>query len=126
MKDKFERVVILCARESVAQDTPLVVRQRVQRRCAERGIEILTQVEPVWTDLMEEQGRLAYRSIFWGSLHYIDEVALITYATPRKPNLDLWQALKESGVQVHRIGDCLLARDPMAATAEGHAIGMAL
>jgi 2,4-dienoyl-CoA reductase-like NADH-dependent reductase (Old Yellow Enzyme family) len=126
LKDKFERVVILCARESVAQDAPLVVRQRVQRRCAERGIEILTQVEPVWTDLMEEQGRLAYRSIFLGSLHYIDQVALITYATPRKPNLDLWPALKESGVQVHRIGDCLLARDPMAATAEGHAIGMAL
>jgi len=29
-------------------------------------------------------------------------------------------------VPVHRIGDCLLARDPMAATAEGHAVGMAL
>jgi hypothetical protein len=53
-------------------------------------------------------------------------VALITYATPRKPNLALWPALRDSGVPVHRIGDCLLARDPMAATAEGHAIGMQL
>ncbi|NBT53367.1 MAG: hypothetical protein EBT05_00400, partial [Betaproteobacteria bacterium] len=126
LKDKFERVVILCGRESVAQDVPLVVRQRIQRRCAERGIEILTQVEPVWTDLMEEEGRLAYRSIFGDTLRYIDQVALITYATPRKPNLALWPALRDSGVPVHRIGDCLLARDPMAATAEGHAVGMAL
>jgi 2,4-dienoyl-CoA reductase-like NADH-dependent reductase (Old Yellow Enzyme family) len=126
LKDKFERVVILCGRESVAQDVPLVVRQRIQRRCAERGIEILTQVEPVWTDLMEEEGRLAYRSIFGDTLRYIDQVALITYATPRKPNLALWPALRDSGVPVHRIGDCRLARDPMAATAEGHAIGMAL
>ena len=126
LKDKFERVVILCGRESVAQDVPLVVRQRIQRRLAQRGIEILTQVEPVWTDLMEEAGRLAYRSIFGDTLRYIDQVALITYATPRKPNLALWPALRDSGVPVHRIGDCRLARDPMAATAEGHAIGMAL
>ena len=126
LKDKFERVVILCGRESVAQDVPLVVRQRIQRRCAERGIEILTQVEPVWTELMEEEGRLAYRSIFGDTLRYIDQVALITYATPRKPVVDLWGPLRDSGVPVHRIGDCLLARDPMAATAEGHAIGMAL
>lgn len=126
LKDKFERVVILCGRESIAQDVPLVVRQRIQRRCAERGIEILTQVEPVWTDLMEEEGRLAYRSIFGDTLRYIEQVALITYATPRKPNLALWPALRDSGLPVHRIGDCLLARDPMAATAEGHAIGMRL
>jgi hypothetical protein len=126
LKDRFERVVILCGRESVAQDVPLVVRQRIQRRCAERGIEILTQVEPVWNDLMEEEGRLAYRSIFGDTLRYIDQVALITYATPRKPNVDLLEPLRESGVPVHRIGDCLLAREPMSATAEGHAIGMAL
>ena len=126
LKDRFERVVILCGRESVAQDVPLVVRQRIQRRCAERSIEILTQVEPVWTDLMEDEGRLAYRSIFGDTLRYIDQVALITYATPRKPNLALWPALRDSGVPVHRIGDCLLAREPMSATAEGHAIGMAL
>lgn len=126
LKDRFERVVILCGRESVAQDVPLVVRQRIQRRCVERGIEILTQVEPVWTELMEEEGRLAYQSIFGDTLRYIDQVALITYATPRKPDVDLWAPLRDSGVPVHRIGDCLLAREPMSATAEGHAIGMAL
>ena len=126
LKDRFEHVVILCARESVAQDVALVVRQRIQRRCVERGIAILTQVEPVWTDAMEEQGRLAYRSIFGGALRYLDNVALLTYATPRRPDLALWAPLRDSGVPVHRIGDCLLAREPMSATAEGHAIGMAL
>ena len=126
LKDRFERVVILCARESVAQDVALVVRQRIQRRCVERGIEIRTQVEPVWTDAMEAQGRLAYRSIFGGDLHYLDNVALLTFATPRRPDLALLSPLRDSGVPVHRIGDCLLAREPMSATAEGYAIGMAL
>jgi hypothetical protein len=75
---------------------------------------------------MDQEGRLAYRSIFTEKLSYIDQVALITYASPRKPNLALWPALRDSGLPVHRIGDCLLAREPMSATAEGYAIGMAL
>jgi 2,4-dienoyl-CoA reductase-like NADH-dependent reductase (Old Yellow Enzyme family) len=126
LQDKFARVVVLCARESIAQDVALVVRQRVQRRFVERGIEVITQVEPVWTESMEEDGRLAYRSLFGGPLRHLDEVALLTYATPRRPNLDLLPALQALGVPVHRIGDAKWAREPMSATAEGYAIGMAL
>ncbi len=126
LKDKFARVVILCAREAVAQDVALVVRQRIQRRFVERGIEVITQVEPVWTDAMEQEGRLAYRSVFGGALRHLDQVALLTYATPRRPNLDLLPALQSLGVEVHRIGDAQWAREPMSATAEGYALGMAL
>ncbi len=126
LRDKFARVVVLCARESVAQDVALVVRQRVQRRFVQRGIEVISQVEPVWTDAMEEEGRLAYRSIFGGALRYVDDVVLLTYSTPRRPNLDLLPALRALGVPVHRIGDAKWAREPMSATAEGYAIGMVL
>lgn len=126
LRDKFGRVVILCARESVAQDVALVVRQRVQRRFMERGIEVIPQVEPVWTDAMEDEGRLGYRSIFGGVLRYLDDVVLLTYATPRRPNLDLLPALRALGVPVHPIGDAKWARDPMSATAEGYAVGLVL
>ena len=126
LKDKFARVVVLCAREAVAQDVALVVRQRIQRRFVERGIEVITQVEPVWTDAMEQEGQLAYRSVFGGALRHLEQVALLTYATPRRPNLDLLPALQSLGVAVHRIGDAQWAREPMSATAEGYALGMAL
>ncbi|MEP6969388.1 MAG: FAD-dependent oxidoreductase [Betaproteobacteria bacterium] len=126
LRDKFARVVVLCAREAVAQDVALVVRQRVQRRFVERSIEVIPQVEPVWTESMEDEGRLAYRSVFGGALHYLDDVVLLTYATPRRPNLDMLPALQALGVPVHRIGDAKWAREPMSATAEGYAIGMAL
>lgn len=126
LRDKFARVVVLCAREAVAQDVALVVRQRVQRRFVERGIEVVPQVEPVWTESMEDAGRLAYRSVFGGALHYLDDVVLLTYATPRRPNLDLLPALQALGVPVHRIGDAKWAREPMSATAEGYAVGMML
>lgn len=126
LRDKFARVVILCARESVAQDVALVVRQRVHRRLHERGIEVMAQVEPVWTESMEEHSRLAYQSIFGGDLRFLEEVALLTYATPRRPNLMLLPALQALGVTVHRIGDAKWAREPMSATADGYAIGMAL
>ena len=124
--DKFARVVVLCARESVAQDVALVVRQRVQRRFAQRGIEVIVQVEPVWNDAMEEEGRLGYRSIFGDAVRDLDDVALFTYSTPRRPNLELLPSLLTLGVPVHRIGDAKWAREPMSATAEGYAIGMAL
>lgn len=126
LKDKFERVVILCARESVAQDVALVVRQRIHRRLAQRGIEVVPQVEPVWTEAMENEGRLAYRSLFGGPVKHLDDVVLVTFATPRQPNLDLLPALEALGVPVHRIGDARWAREPMSATAEGYAVGWAL
>jgi hypothetical protein len=126
LRDKFSRVVILCAREAVAQDVALVVRQRVQRRLVERGIDVIPQVDPVWTDSMENESRLAYRSVFGGALRYLDDVVLLTFATPRRPNLDLLPALLTLGVAIHRIGDAKWAREPMSATADGYAVGMAL
>lgn len=85
LRDKFARVVVLCARESVAQDVALVVRQRVQRRFVQRGIEVISQVEPVWTDALEGEGRLAYRSIFGGALRYVELRRPLTCSFPARP-----------------------------------------
>lgn len=126
LREKFSRVVVLCAREAVALDTALVVRQRIHRRFVERDIEVIPQVEPVWTGSMEEEGRLAYRSIFGGTLRYLDDVVLLTYSTPRRPNLELLPGLQAARLNVHRVGDANWGRDPMSATSEGYAVGLSL
>jgi hypothetical protein len=92
----------------------------------EREIEVIAQVEPVWNETMEEEGRLANRSVFGGRLRHLEEVALLTYATPRQPNLALLPELEALNIPVHRVGDAKWAREPMSATAEGYAVGMAL
>jgi len=126
LRDLFSRVVILTPRDRIAEDTSLVVRQRVLRRFHERSIEVITLVEPRWTSAMEERGSLYYESVFGGPLQAIDDVSFFAYATPRVPNVDLLEALRAAGLHVHMIGDCKVARAPLDATAEGYAIGLSL
>ena len=123
LRDRFDHVVVLSPRETLAQDAVLVIRQRVLRRFFERGIEVQTLAEPVWTDEMERSGRLGWRSVFGGPLHLIEDVSFLSFATPRRPRLDLLEPLEAAGITVHRIGDCLSARDTLAATAEGYRTG---
>ena len=123
LRDRFQRVVLLSSRETIAEEVVLVMRQRILRRFHERGIEVKTMVEPVWTDSMEDESRLHYRSVFGGPLHAIDDVAFFSYASPRQPNIALLQPLIDAGLAVHTVGDCKSARDTLSATAEGYAVG---
>ena len=126
LRDRFERVVLLSPRETIAEEVVLVMRQRILRRFHERGIEVKTMVEPVWTDSMEDESRLQYRSVFGGPLHAIDDVAFFSYATPRQPNIALLQPLIDAGLAVHTVGDCKSARDTLSATTEGYAVGCSI
>ena len=56
----------------------------------------------------------------------IENVAFFAYSTPRQPNDELALPLKAKGLEVHLIGDCKAARNILAATTEGDAIGHAL
>jgi 2,4-dienoyl-CoA reductase-like NADH-dependent reductase (Old Yellow Enzyme family) len=124
--DRFERVVLLSPRETIAEECVLVMRQRILRRFHERGIEVKTMVEPVWTESMEDESRLHYRSVFGGPLQAIEDVAFFSYASPRQPNTALLQPLIDAGLLVHTVGDCKSARDALSATAEGYAVGCAI
>lgn len=126
LADLFAQVVILTPRERIAEDTALVTRQRILRRCHERGIEVRTLVLPRLSACFESDARLECVSVFGGVTAAIENVALLTYATPRVPNDALGAALAAAGVTVHRIGDCKVARNVLDATAEGYAVGMAL
>lgn len=122
LRDKFDRVVILTAREQIARDEPVVRAQSIYRRMYEKGVEIILLSEPCGeSDLIE--GRLSYRNVFTGAVAEIEDVALFTYSTPRIPDAALLQPLQAAGVEVHLVGDCYTPRSAMTATQEGHAAG---
>ncbi|SFK42503.1 mycofactocin system FadH/OYE family oxidoreductase 2 [Geodermatophilus ruber] len=50
----------------------------------------------------------------------------VVVATPPQPADELWQALRDDGLEVHRIGDCLAPRRASAATLDGERVGRAL
>ena len=124
LKDLFDRVIIVTPRDRIAEDTALVTRQRVLRRCHQRGIEVRTLVEPRITTAFEKEARVDCVSVYGGAAAPIENVALFTYATPRVPDDALVAPLALAGIDVHRIGDCKVARGVLDATAEGYAIGM--
>ena len=55
LRDRFDRVVVLSPRETIAEEVVLVMRQRIHRRFAERGIEVKTWVDPVWTERFDNE-----------------------------------------------------------------------
>ena len=126
LKQIFERVVILTPRISIAEDVALVTRQGIYRRFHELGIEVLVTTEPRWTQAFEDEARLEYASVYGGAIKAIENVSFFSYATPRKPCDQLFNELRERGVVTHLIGDCRVARNIVAATAEGYALGRAL
>lgn len=123
---RFERVVIVTPRESIAQDTSMVTRQGIYRRISTLGIEVTVLSEPRWTEEFEQEGRLSCANIYTGQERHVEEVAFFAYATPRAPDDALAAPLRAAGLPVHIIGDAKVARAPMAATAEGYAIGRTL
>jgi hypothetical protein len=121
----FERVVIITPRDTVATLASLVTRQGILRRLNELRIRTLVLAEPQVTESFSD-GRLAYVNVYNGDPGMIDEIAFFAWSTPRAPNDELYEPLRECGLDVHRIGDAKCARDVLSATAEGHAIGGAL
>ena len=72
--------------------------------------------------LVQEQvvGQLAYAST---QCNLIPDVALLTYATPRRRNDLLLDTLMQRGIPTMTVGDCKSPRDMIAATADGHLVG---
>jgi len=123
---RFDRAVLLTPRATIAEDVALVTRQGIQRRFHEKGIRVIPFSEPLWSDAMEEHGRLEVRNVLGGVHEPIEEVALFSYATPRAPDDALYEALRAAGVPTRKVGDCDVAHAVQAAIAAGHAAGIAV
>jgi len=122
---RFARVVIITPRDTIATDVQLVTRQGILRRLAEKRIITIPLAEPRWTAACED-GKLEYANIYNNDTGVIEDVAFLTYATPRVPNDDLAAPLRAAGIQVHLAGDCLTPQELLSATATGHAAGCAV
>ncbi len=122
---RFARVVVATPRDRIAEDMPLVSRQGFNARFNQKRILIAPFCE-IAGDSAWEEARVSLRNVYSGELTVIDDVALVTYATPRAPDIALQAPLTARGYRVHLVGDAKLPRTVLAATAEGHALGMSL
>lgn len=123
--ERFEKLVILTPRERLASDESLVVRQGVYHRLYRKGATILTSVRPLTGDSLAE-GEIVCANVYSGEQTAIRDVAFLTFATPRIPNIALVAPLRSAGVDVRLIGDCLAPRITLTATAEGSRVALEL
>ena len=122
----FDRVVLLTPRDSIAQDCSLVTRQSVLRRLERAGVEIRTRAQPHWDAGFEASATLSVQGLYGDPQPPVTDVALLSYAAPRRPDLALLADLQASGRPVHLVGDCLAPADAMRATSQGMALGLSL
>lgn len=121
----FDRVVLVTPRERVAGDVPLVSALGIHRRLNRLGIDVVPFAE-VSPDSALEEATVQVRNIHTGALTAISDVAVLTYATPRAADDALYDTLRATYSELHRIGDCRQPRTVLIATAEGHALGNTL
>ena len=121
----FDRVVLITPRDSVAQSAPLVTRQGILRRLAEKRIQTILLSEPRLGAAFEE-GIVEYVNVYNGDVGTIENVAFLSWSTPRAPEDALSVPLRSAGIEVQLIGDCRSARGVLEATSEGHAVGNAI
>jgi hypothetical protein len=121
----FDRVVLVTPRERVAADVALVSALGIHRRLNRLQIEVLPFGELSAESALED-AVVRVSNIHTGQLNSIDDVALLTYATPRAADDTLFDALRPTYSDIHRIGDCRQPRTVLLATTEGHALGNAL
>ena len=122
LRARFARTVIVTPRDTIATDVPMVNRQGIVRRLAEQRIEIVTTVEPLWSNAIAE-GKLELMNIYNGDIVTIDDLALLTYASPRVANDALLAPLQEAGIRVIPVGDARAPQEMLFATASGHEAG---
>jgi hypothetical protein len=122
LRARFGAVVIVTPRDTIATDVPMTTRQGILRRMAEQRIEVIVLAEPRWTDACAE-GRLEVVNVYNGDVRVIEDVALLTYATPRLANDGLAAPLAAAGIAVVAVGDARAPQEMLFATASGHAAG---
>ena len=123
--DRFAQVTIVTPRERIAADVPLLNRQSIYQQLFDRRVEILCNVEPRSLDGLED-GRLTLLNVYNGDSIELDNVAAVTFSTPRVPNDELRAAFEAAGREVHLVGDCYAPRSVLAATRQGYEVGMAV
>ena len=125
LRARFERVMIVTPRDTIATDVQMVTRQGILRRMAQQRIEVITLSEPRWSDACAD-GRIEIVNVYNRDVRVIEDLALLTYATTRVPDDDLAAPLRAAGITVVAAGDAKAPQEMLFATASGHAAGEAV
>jgi dimethylglycine catabolism A len=125
LRARFERVMIVTPRDTIATDVQMVTRQGILRRMAEQRIEVITLSEPRWSDACAD-GRIEIVNVYNRDVRVIEDLALLTYATTRVPDDNLAAPLHAAGIAVIAVGDARAPQEMLFATASGHAAGEAV
>ena len=123
--ERFARVTLVTPRERVASDVLLLNRQSIYQQLYDRRVEIFTCVEPHSLDGLED-GCITLVNVYNGDATVLDDVAAVTFATPRVPDDGLRAVFEAAGKEVHLAGDCYAPRSVLAATRQGYEVGMAV
>jgi hypothetical protein len=118
-------VIVVTPRDRIAEDVPLVQRLGIERRFAQQRIEVVTLSEPAKQTRWED-GILVYRNVHSGDLAEIRDVMLFTYSGHRVPEDALVRELEPHVKTLYVIGDAYAPRGVMAATAQGHEVGLSV
>jgi 2,4-dienoyl-CoA reductase-like NADH-dependent reductase (Old Yellow Enzyme family) len=121
----FSHVVVVTPKASLAGEEPIVVQQRVHRRLAAAGVEIVVLSEAA-PDSDLDEGEVVLTNVYSGARRTVQDVALLTYAGTRRPSDSLYAPLCAAGLDVRLVGDAYAPRDLLTATTEGHAAGLTL
>ncbi len=121
----FDRVTIVTPRERIATDCSLVNRQEIYQRLYDRNVEIITSHTVSGLDELENGG-LRITNVYNKADYILDDLAGMTFATARRPRDELRADLEAQGFHVATVGDCHAPRSVLAATRQGHQLGLGL
>ena len=122
---RFEAVTLVTPRERIASDVSLINRQGIYQRLYAAGVEIVTSAEPVDLDALDEAA-IDVVNVWNGARQRIPDIAGLSYATSRAPDDALVAQLNAAGIDARPIGDAFAPRGVMAATRQGHDVGLEL
>ncbi|MBL8644036.1 MAG: FAD-dependent oxidoreductase, partial [Rhodospirillaceae bacterium] len=122
LKKRYDEVVLVTPRERLATDEPLVNRQGIYQRLFPKGIKVILNSIPAGVDGIED-GNITIKHVISGETQIIENVTLLTYSTPRRPNDQMAEPLRKLGIPVHVIGDAYAPRFVVNATADGGRVG---
>jgi len=117
---RYRKLVLITPRTQIARNVNYCSAIGIHRRLYAADAEIVTAGEPVsFADDV-----LAWRNVFTGGTREIAGVGLFLYATPRIADDALAAPLRQAGLDVRLVGDCLAPRDLLCAIHEGEAAAM--
>jgi 2,4-dienoyl-CoA reductase-like NADH-dependent reductase (Old Yellow Enzyme family) len=119
---KHSRLVLLTPRTQIARQVNYVSAIGIHRRLYAAEVDIALAAEPV---ALRERV-LTWRNVFTGRLNEIAEVDLFVWSTPRIADDALAGPLRQAGLDIRLVGDCMAPRNLICAIHEGEAAAMAV